>query len=76
MLTNVLETIVKGSTIEFLNIPENEFIANYENIDKEAAKKCTEDYFNSKNIDVKSNIMEIKLYKDTHNVQITLDRKK
>lgn len=75
MLTNAMVTIVKGSTIEFLNIPEKEYLSKYESINKECAKKCIQDYFDGKNIDINSKVIDVKLEPEIHNVKITLDRR-
>ncbi|GAA0181914.1 hypothetical protein SH2C18_43750 [Clostridium sediminicola] len=76
MLTNAMVTIVKGSTIEFLNIPEKEYLSKYKSISNECAQKCIQDYFDGKNIDINSKVIDVKLEPEIHNVKITLDRKK
>lgn len=74
MVTDVIETIVKGSTTEFLNIPEKEFFSKYKTITNESAQKCTKDYFREKKLKIDLKVIDVKLEEDTHNVKITLDR--
>lgn len=70
---NIFETVIKGSTTEFLNIPEEDYFFSYDKLTKEAAQEITDLYFKMKGKDGIPAVKEINFDPSVKLVQITLE---
>ncbi|WP_461205568.1 hypothetical protein [Clostridium sp. DL1XJH146] len=73
MSKNVVETIIKGSNKEFLNIPRDEYRSEYNKINIESAQLYTDQYFKLKNIEATPNVVDVELEPEFDNVKITIE---
>lgn len=76
MFENIFETVVKGSSTIFLNVPENDYFLSYQDIDIEAAEEITGNYFTIKGKDGVPHVKDIDFDSSTHKVKITVDVEK
>jgi hypothetical protein len=70
---NIFETVIRGSSTEFLNIPEDDYFLSYEKISKDAAQEITDLYFKMKGKDGVPTVKEITYDPSVKLVQITLE---
>lgn len=73
MSKNVVETIIKGSNVEFLNIPRDEYRSEYNKVDIESAQSYINQYFKLKNIKSVPSVVNVEMEPEFDNVKITVE---
>ncbi|MFA9398895.1 MAG: hypothetical protein ACERKV_11620 [Clostridiaceae bacterium] len=68
----IFKTVVQGSSIIFLDIPQDDFYYEYNNISIDAAKKLTKSYFREKDENRDFDIVDVRKDDYTNNVEITV----
>lgn len=73
MLDNVFETVVWGSNTVFLDLPKEEFLFVYDNLDRDSAQNLVDNYFREKGRDGIPYVKEISLDNYTGKIKITVE---
>lgn len=73
MLQNIFETIIKGSSTEFLDVPEDDYFLCYEGVSMECAEDIVKNYFDMKAKDGIPHVKDIEYNSATHKVKITVE---
>lgn len=76
MLENIFETKVLGSNTIFLDIPEEEYFVNYNNLSEKAAEEITCNYFKIRNKTGIPHVKHIHSIPNIHNVEIIIEVEK
>ncbi len=72
MFEDVFETVIKGSNTVYLNIPEDEYFINYDEINNTAALEIANNYFYSKGRNVIPSVEDIDYDESIHNININV----
>lgn len=73
MLDNVFETVVWGSNTVFLDLPKEEFLFVYDNVDRDSAQNLVDNYFKEKARDGIPYVKELSLDNYTGMIKITVE---
>ncbi|MGV8982765.1 hypothetical protein [Clostridium sp.] len=73
MLENIFETRVIGSNTIFLDIPEEEYFVNYNNLSESAAEEITCNYFKIRNKTGIPHVRHIHSTPNIHSVEIIIE---
>ncbi|WP_050606809.1 hypothetical protein [Clostridium niameyense] len=74
-MDNIFETVVKGSNIVFLNVPYEEYFANYHKLDGKSAEYIIENYFKNKGKNCSAKILDIECDDEINKIKIATEVK-
>jgi hypothetical protein len=73
MYNSIYETVIKGSNTVFLDLPEKEYFAAYDNLSRENVQDLVENYFDFKGRDGNPLVADINVDAITHRIRVTVD---
>jgi hypothetical protein len=72
MFEDVFETVIKGSNTVYLNIPDDKYFVNYDEINNTAAEEIANNYFYSRGRNVIPFVEDIDYDASIHNIKINV----
>lgn len=73
MMGDIFETVREGSNTIFLEMPKEEFLFKYNNLNRDSAQNLTDNYFIEKGRDGIPNVKEISCDDHRGTIKITVD---